>query len=102
MTGRPGPESPVLGVLLASALICLSGCSMIKTAAIKNVASTLSSGGDTFSSDNDPELVRGATPFALKTYESLLESVPKYEPLLISTACAAAKAITSKSGVQVR
>jgi predicted anti-sigma-YlaC factor YlaD len=85
MTGRSGPHFVVRGVLLVSALICLTGCSMIKTAAIKNVSGTLSCGGDTFASDNDPELVRGAVPFALKMYESLLESVPKYEPLLIST-----------------
>jgi predicted anti-sigma-YlaC factor YlaD len=72
-------------LLLVSALVGLSGCSMIKTAAVKNVASTLSKGGETFTSDNDPELVRGAVPFAIKMYESLLESVPTYEPLLTAT-----------------
>jgi predicted anti-sigma-YlaC factor YlaD len=35
--------------------------------------------------DNDPELVKDAIPFGLKTYESLLESVPKHQPLLIAT-----------------
>jgi len=70
--------------LLASILVGLTGCSVIKKAAIKNVASTLSGSGDSFASDNDPELIRGAIPFALKTYESLLESVPKHEPLLIA------------------
>jgi predicted anti-sigma-YlaC factor YlaD len=84
MTGQSGPNA-FAPALLAFALISLTGCSVVKTAAIKNVASTLASGGDTFSSDNDPELVRGAVPFALKTYESLLESVPKYEPLLVAT-----------------
>jgi hypothetical protein len=72
----------------AMVLVCLwslSACSMIKRAAIKNVASTLAAPGDTFTSDNDPELVRRAVPFALKMSESLLESVPKYEPLLLST-----------------
>ena len=71
----------IIGVTMAS----LAACSVIKTAAIKNVADTLSAGGETFSSDNDPELVRDAIPFALKTYESLLVSVPKHEPLLIAT-----------------
>ena len=69
-------------------LACLSGltaCSMIKRAAIKNVASTLAAPGDTFTSDDDPELVRRAVPFALKMYESLLVSVPKHEPLLLAT-----------------
>ncbi len=72
-------------LLVAAAATGLASCSLIKTAAIKNVADTLSSSGDTISSDNDPELVRGAIPFALKTYESLLVSVPKHEPLLIAT-----------------
>ena len=49
------------------------------------VADTLSAGGDTFSKDDDPELVRDAVPFALKTYESLLETLPKYVPLLRAT-----------------
>ena len=33
--------------------------------------------GDVFSRDEDPELVRDAVPFALKLYESLLDSVPE-------------------------
>src|SRR3954466_11505928 len=84
MTGRSGPDTCVRAVLLASILVGLTGCSVIKKAAIKNVASTLSGSGDSYASDNDPELIRGAIPFALKTYESLLESVPKHEPLLIA------------------
>src|SRR6185369_6704634 len=60
-----------LGALAAGA----AGCS-IKTMAVKTVANTLSDTGDVFTRDNDPELVRDAIPFALKTYESLLESVP--------------------------
>ena len=38
-----------------------------------------------FTRDDDPDLIRDATPFALKLYESLLESVPNHVPLLIST-----------------
>jgi len=49
------------------------------------VANSLSSGGTSLNSDNDPELVRDAAPFALKTYESLLESLPKHVPLLLAT-----------------
>ena len=37
------------------------------------------------SSHNDPETVRGALDFALITNESLLASIPKYEPLLVAT-----------------
>jgi predicted anti-sigma-YlaC factor YlaD len=70
-------------VLLAS-LAALAGCS-VKTMAVKTVANTLSDTGDVFSRDEDPELVRDAIPFALKLYESLLDSVPKHQPLLVAT-----------------
>jgi predicted anti-sigma-YlaC factor YlaD len=53
--------------------------------AVKTVASTLSESGDVFSRDEDPELVRDAVPFALKLYESLLDSVPNHAPLLVAT-----------------
>lgn len=71
------------GVLVA---VTLSGCSLISNKATKMVADSLSAGGTTMTSDNDPELVRDAVPFGLKTYESLLETLPKYVPLL-RTAC---------------
>lgn len=66
-------------------VVILSGCSLISNKATKMVADTLSSGGTSMTSDNDPELVRDAVPFALKTYESLLESLPEYVPLLRAT-----------------
>ena len=69
----------------AVAVVSLSGCSLISHKATKMVADALSSGGTSMTSDNDPELVRDAVPFALKTYESLLESLPKYVPLLRAT-----------------
>jgi hypothetical protein len=53
--------------------------------AVKTVANTLSESGDVFSRDEDPELVREAIPFALKLYESLLDSVPDHAPLLVAT-----------------
>lgn len=71
--------------MLAAMAASLSGCALIKTAAIKNVANTLAEPGDTVTSDDDPELVRRAIPFGLKTYESLLVSIPKHAPLLIAT-----------------
>jgi hypothetical protein len=52
---------------------------------VKTVANTLSDTGDVFTRDDDPELIRDATPFALKLYESLLESVPTHVPLLVTT-----------------
>ncbi len=72
--------------LSAAALLVagLSGCSL-KGVAVKAVANSLAAPGDVFTRDNDPQLVRDAIPFALKTYESLLETVPKHQPLLIAT-----------------
>lgn len=71
---------------VALALLVGTGCATIKTAAIKSVADTLSTGsGDVFTRDDDPLLVRDAVPFGLKTFESLLETVPKYVPLLSAT-----------------
>lgn len=53
--------------------------------ATKMIANQLSAPGDTFTSDDDPELVRRALPFGLKTFESLLKSIPKHGPLLLGT-----------------
>src|SRR4029079_10588514 len=61
-----------------------SGCSL-KTMAVKTVANTLSAAGDVFTRDDAPERIKSAIPFALKLNESLLESVPRHVPLLIST-----------------
>jgi len=70
--------------VVASAVVVFPACS-IKTMAVKTVANTLSDTGDVFTRDDDPDLIRDATPFALKLYESLLESVPTHVPLLVST-----------------
>ena len=70
--------------VLAVVFALTTGCSL-KTMAVKSVANTLSDTGDVFTRDDDPDLIRDATPFALKLYESLLESVPNHVPLLIST-----------------
>ena len=80
--------NPVRGAALPavfiSAFVIAPACS-IKTMAVKTVANTLSDTGDVFTRDDDPDLIRDATPFALKLYESLLESVPTHVPLLIAT-----------------
>jgi predicted anti-sigma-YlaC factor YlaD len=45
-----------------------------------------SEGTSVFATDDDPQLVAEAMPFALKTMESLLQSVPENRKLLIGTA----------------
>jgi predicted anti-sigma-YlaC factor YlaD len=72
---------PVPAVLL----LLTAGCS-IKRVAINKLGNALASGGSTFTSDNDPELVEAAIPFGLKLYESLLAESPKHTGLLLAAA----------------
>ncbi len=74
---------PRLGLLAVFALLVLPGCS-IKRYALKSVANSLTSGTDVFGTDDDPELVRDALPFGLKTMESLLAALPEHEGLLVT------------------
>jgi predicted anti-sigma-YlaC factor YlaD len=64
----------------------LNACSLNKLA-MNKVAGMLStpSANDVFMSDNDPELVGDALPFAIKFYESLLASMPEHEGLRLRT-----------------
>ena len=80
----PHPAKFLRVLIVCATVVALSACS-IKTMAVKTVANTLSESGDVFSRDDDPELVRDAIPFALKLYESLLDSVPNHAPLLVAT-----------------
>ena len=71
--------------VLALALLLSAGCST-RAYVTREVADAISSGGGTFGSDDDPQLVREATPFALKFSESLLASAPRHDGLLLSLA----------------
>ncbi|MBK5298080.1 MAG: hypothetical protein JJE40_13055, partial [Vicinamibacteria bacterium] len=73
-------------VSLALVLVATSGCAL-KKVALSSVADSLSKSGDTFASDEDPELIRAAVPFSLKLVESLLVELPRHRGLLL-TACA--------------
>ena len=74
---------PRLHRLVISALVLATaqGCT---TLAARVAASALTSGGDTYATDGDPELVRDAVPFGLKTMEAVLASDPKNEHLLLA------------------
>jgi len=72
----------VCGLLLAS---LGAGCSF-KKMAVRQIGNALAGGGTTFTSDNDPELVKDALPFSLKLMESLLAESPRHEKLLFATA----------------
>lgn len=62
-----------------------TGCSVRKLA-VNKVGDALAGGGNTFASDDDPDLVRQAVPFSLKLMESLLAESPKHQALLRATA----------------
>ena len=66
-------------------LLLSTGCS-IKRVAINKLGNALASGGSTFTSDDDPDLVEAAIPFGLKLYESLLAESPKHTGLLLTAA----------------
>ena len=66
---------------LLAVLLC-SGCSL-RALAINKLGDALASGGDTYASDDDPDLIGDALPFSLKLIESLLAESPKHPPLLL-------------------
>jgi predicted anti-sigma-YlaC factor YlaD len=74
---------------VVSALVLLfgTGCS-INQIAVNVLANTLAGGDEgasVFTTDEDPELVGEALPFALKLYETILQQSPDHENLLLAT-----------------
>ena len=69
--------------LLAAAVapLLLAGC---RTAGAKIAAGAFAGSGDVMARDDDPELVRAAVPFGLKTMEGLLAQIPEDDLLLAS------------------
>lgn len=82
------PGSPVnrhlIALLALAALLSSTAC---KSVAVGFVADAIAGGGGgAMASDDDPELVRDAVPFALKSMEGLLEQDPCHEGLLLALA----------------
>lgn len=71
---------PATAVSFGLAILLLAGCSLRSFAAAK-VGNALTSGGASWSTEDDPELVRDALPFALKTMESLAAEAPRHAGL---------------------
>lgn len=65
-----------------SLALVTTGCAGVATGALADALS----GPGTLGTDDDPELVRDAAPFGLKTMESVLQSQPKHVGLLTSLA----------------
>ena len=57
-----------------------------KRYAINKLGDALANPGSTYAADDDPELIASAAPFSLKLIESLLESSPRHEGLLLAAA----------------
>ena len=72
-----------LALLLIALTAFSTSCSMKRMVA-NGVGNALSSGPDVFGTDEDPELVRDALPFGLKSMESLLLTVPRHRGLLLT------------------
>jgi hypothetical protein len=69
---------------LLVAALAAPGCS-VRRMAVKGLADSLSgSTASVFGSDDDPELIRDAAPFSLKTLEALLVELPDHPGLLLS------------------
>jgi predicted anti-sigma-YlaC factor YlaD len=81
---RPTLRNALFVLALTGLALLNQGCS-VKKMAINMVGDALSGSGDSFATDNDPDLIKDATPFSLKLMESLLDSSPKHQGLLKAT-----------------
>lgn len=87
---RPRSTRPLRGrfasrLALIALLVLSPGCS-IRSLATRALADSFAGSGTGFASDDDPELIRDAAPFALKTMEQLLPSQPRHLGLLAALA----------------
>jgi predicted anti-sigma-YlaC factor YlaD len=63
--------------------IFLTACS-IRQMAIDEMSDALAAGGDVYATDDDPDLIKAASPFSLKLMESMLAENPEHQGLLLS------------------
>jgi predicted anti-sigma-YlaC factor YlaD len=76
----------ILNVLLSGVVaLFLPACSLKRMAA-NVLGDALAGSGGVYASDDDPELIREAIPFGLKTYEGLLAVSPGHRGLLLAAA----------------
>ena len=72
------PVRPFAATLIVMALPLLA----CKSAALSFVSDAVAQSGTGYGNDDDPELVREAVPFGLKTMEGLLQEKPHHVGLL--------------------
>jgi predicted anti-sigma-YlaC factor YlaD len=71
------------GIVVVALILSSAGCS-VKRIAVNKLGNALSSGGSSYESDDDPDLVADALPFSLKLIESLLAESPQHKGLLLA------------------
>jgi hypothetical protein len=72
-TGQRSVKRPMIrGAILGLLALSLPACSP-KLVAVNILGDALAGGGGVYASDEDPELIREAIPFGLKSYEALLD-----------------------------
>lgn len=71
---------------MALTLLLAAGALSCTRMVVDRVGASLRSDGAVFAAEDDPELVREAVPFGLKALESLLETSPDNEDLLLAAA----------------
>ncbi len=64
-------------------MVPLAGC---RSAGFSMAAAAMAGSGSTYATDDDPELVRDAVPFGLKTMEGVLAEKPRHRGLLTALA----------------
>jgi predicted anti-sigma-YlaC factor YlaD len=83
---RPLVNAKLIAALLGLWLLAGTGCTTLKHTAVNQVGNALAEGGSTYASDDDPELIRAASPFSLKLIESLLTETPDHRGLRLAAA----------------
>jgi len=80
---RDASPTAVKAALAAGLLLWSAGCTRVLTSA---AGRALAADGTLFAAEDDPELVRQALPFGLKTLEGLLLQAPEDDRLLLAAA----------------
>lgn len=76
------PFKPIFLCVAFLVAAMASGCTTVKRAAVNQMSDAMVGGGEVFSTETDPELVRDAAPFTLKLMETFLAETPEHEGLL--------------------
>lgn len=80
-------KTKTLAILLTVALLFFCSACSVKKLAVNSLANALTEGSaGVYATDDDPQLVGQALPFALKTIEILLQSAPEHKGLLLAAA----------------